>query len=137
MNTASYALRDLTVPAVLDRQVAAAPDKVFLTETSGRRYTYAELDRWSNAVANALRARGIESGTHVGVVMANSAEHIALFFAIAKLGAVSVPVNTAARGDLLRYYLTQSDCRPSSSSTRRWRIPTRGGAGTVDAGASR
>ncbi|SFP26042.1 AMP-binding protein [Variovorax sp. 770b2] len=107
----TYALRDLTFPAVLRRQALAHPDKVFLTETAGgRHFTYADVDAWSNRVANALAALGVARGCHTGVLMGNSAEHLAVFLGIGKLGAVSVPVNTAARGELLRYYLTQSDC---------------------------
>ncbi|MDZ4358484.1 MAG: AMP-binding protein, partial [Variovorax sp.] len=107
----TYALRDLTFPAVLRRQALAHPEKVFLTETvGGRRFTYADVDAWSNRVANALAGLGVAKGRHTGVLMGNSAEHLAVFLGIGKLAAVSVPVNTAARGELLRYYLTQSDC---------------------------
>jgi crotonobetaine/carnitine-CoA ligase len=107
----TYALRDLTFPAVLRRQALAHPDKVFLTETDGGRcFSYAEVDAWSNRVANALASLGVVKGSHTGVLMGNSAEHLAVFLGIGKLAAVAVPVNTAARGELLRYYLTQSDC---------------------------
>ncbi|MGE0097413.1 MAG: AMP-binding protein [Hydrogenophaga sp.] len=107
----TYALSDLTIARVLARQAAAHPDKVFLTEiATGRRFTYAQMDAWSNRVAHALETFGLRRGAHVGVFLGNGAEHLALFFGIGKLGAVSVPVNTAARGELLRYYLTQSDC---------------------------
>ncbi|VTU32001.1 Long-chain-fatty-acid--CoA ligase [Variovorax sp. PBL-H6] len=107
----TYALRDLTFPKVLQRQANDSPDKVFLTETAtGRRFSFREMDLWSNRVANALADLGVARGRHTGVLMGNSAEHLAIFFGIGKLGAVSVPVNTAARGELLRYYLTQSDC---------------------------
>jgi crotonobetaine/carnitine-CoA ligase len=103
-------LRELTLPAVMSRQVERQPDKVFLTETaSGRRITFQQMDRWSNRVANGLGSLGLKKGCHIGILMGNSAEHVALFFGLGKLGAVSVPINTAARGELLRYYLSQSD----------------------------
>jgi crotonobetaine/carnitine-CoA ligase len=108
----TYALRDLTFPKVLRRQADAAPDKVFLTETaSGRTFTYRELDTWTDKVAAGLESFGVTQGSHTGVLMGNSAEHLCIFFAVGKLGAVSVPINTAARGELLRYYLSQSDCQ--------------------------
>jgi len=107
----TYALRDLTFPKVLRRQAQDRPDKVFLTETAtGRCFTYLDVDLWSNRVAHALAGLGVGRGRHTGVLMGNSAEHLAVFLGIGKLGAVSVPVNTAARGELLRYYLSQSDC---------------------------
>jgi crotonobetaine/carnitine-CoA ligase len=107
----TYDLRDLTFPKVLARFAAASGDKVFLTEiATGRKYTYRQLDAWTDRVAHALQGLGVAHGAHTGLLMGNSAEHLGIFFAIAKIGAVSVPVNTAARGELLRYYLGQSDC---------------------------
>ncbi len=42
-------------------------------------------------------------------MMDNKPEILWLFFAVANVGGVCVPVNTAAKGELLVYYLTQSD----------------------------
>lgn len=107
----TYALRDLTFPKVIAKFAQATPHKVFLTETAtGRKLTYRELDTWTDRVAHALTAAGVSRGAHTGLFMGNSMEHLGVFFAIAKIGAVSVPVNTAARGELLRYYFAQSDC---------------------------
>ena len=105
-----FALRELTIPHVLAQQRAARGDKVFLTELwTGRTWTYAQMDDAATRTAQALRAAGVRRGMHVGVLMENSAEHLAVFFALGKLGAVSVPVNTAARGELLRYYFDHAD----------------------------
>lgn len=105
-----YPLRELTLANVLTAQSARCPDKVFLKElATAREYTYSQLDAWSDRAANALRLAGVTKGAHVGVLMENSAEYVALFIAAGKVGAVWVPLNTAARGELLRYYLTQSD----------------------------
>jgi crotonobetaine/carnitine-CoA ligase len=107
----AYALRDLSFPKVLAKFARSARDKVFLTETAtGRTFTYGEIDAWTGRVAHALQGFGVARGGHAGLLMGNSAEHLAVFLAISKIGAVSVPVNTAARGELLRYYLGQSDC---------------------------
>lgn len=105
-----FELRDLTIPHVLARQAVQRADKVFLTELwTGRIWTYAQMNSWSDQFAQALRAAGAVKGTHVGLLLGNSAEHLAVFFAIGKLGAVSIPVNTAARGELLNYYFAHSD----------------------------
>ncbi len=105
-----FELRDLTLPNVLARQAAQRADKTFLTESwTGRVWTYRQMDAWSNQFAQALRAAGAARGTHIGLLLGNSAEHLAVFFATGKLGAVSVPVNTAARGELLRYYFAHAD----------------------------
>lgn len=104
-------LRELTLGNVLRRQASARPEKQFLQElVSGRTFTYAQMDAWSGQLAQGMHGIGIARGSHVAVLMENSAEHIALFFALGKLGAVSVPVNTAARGALLKYYLSHAEC---------------------------
>jgi len=101
---------DLTTQKVMRRQVQRYSDKIFLTYLpDGRTFTYLEIDTLSNKLANNLLTLGVIKGTHVGLMMDNSPEHVILTFALAKLGAVSVPINTACRGQLLRYYLEQSD----------------------------
>ncbi|MCW5653801.1 AMP-binding protein [Hydrogenophaga sp.] len=106
----NFALRELTIGQVLHKQRQRFGNKVLLTELwTGRQWTYAELDDFANRAANALRAVGVQKGQHVGLMLGNSAEHLAIFLGLGKLGAVSVPVNTAARGDLLRYYMSHGD----------------------------
>lgn len=106
----TFDLRELTVSQVLARQCERHGGKLFLTELwTGRQWTYAQLDALVNRAAHALRGVGVEKGHHVGMLLGNSAEHLALFLALGKLGAVAVPINTAARGDLLRYYFTHGD----------------------------
>jgi len=107
----TWPVRELTFGKVLERFARTTPDMTYLTElATGRSFSYAQFDAWTDRIAHALQAFGVTRGGHTGVLMGNSAEHLALFCAMAKLGAVSVPVNTAARGELLRYYLGQSDC---------------------------
>jgi crotonobetaine/carnitine-CoA ligase len=107
---ATFALRDLTVPQVLAHQRRTRGDKVFLTELwTGRRWTYAQFDALCDRAARALHAVGVRRGQHVGTLLGNSAEHLAIFFGLGKLGAVAVPINTAARGELLRYYFSHGD----------------------------
>lgn len=83
-------------------------DKTFL-RFEGRSFSYREAHELSNRLAHGLAAAGVRKGQHVAFLMDNKPEILWLFFAVAKLGAVCVPVNTAAKGELLVYYLTQSD----------------------------
>ena len=106
----SYTLKDLTLPKVLAQQAARYGDKTYLTFLGdGRRFSYREVDTLSTRIAQSLQARGIGKGTHVSVLMDNSPEFLLLVFAIGKLGAVASPINTAARGEFLRYFLEASD----------------------------
>ena len=75
----------------------------------GRRWTYRELDREVNRVAKGLMALGVETGEHVALWMNNRPEWLFLTFAIAKVGAVLVPLNTRYRTDDVAYTVRQSD----------------------------
>lgn len=72
--------------------------------------TIADLDRRSNQVANALAGLGVTRGTRVATMLANSIDHIALFFALLKLGACQIPVNIHLRGEGLHFILNNSEC---------------------------
>jgi len=83
-------------------------DKIFL-KFLDRQYSYRDMHEISNRLARSLQASGIEKGQHVAFMMDNKPELLFLYFAVAKIGGVCVPVNTAAKGELYTYYLTQSD----------------------------
>jgi acyl-CoA synthetase (AMP-forming)/AMP-acid ligase II len=74
-----------------------------------RRLSYAGVNRRANAVAGQLLDRGVEPGDHVCLYLYNSPEHLVAFFALAKLGAVVVPVDTRFTGETLTHVLTESD----------------------------
>ena len=75
---------------------------------SGRRVTFAELNTRINRTANALRSLGVRPGDRVGLLMMNSVEFEESFFAIAKLGAVIVPLNWRLVPDELTFILADS-----------------------------
>lgn len=103
-------IRRLTIGQLLAEKAARNAQKVFFTYLpDGRRYTYRDIDDISNRVANGLRELGVGPGTHVAVLSDNRPEALLTYFALGKLGAVAVPVNSSARGDLLRYLLDHSD----------------------------
>lgn len=71
--------------------------------------TYRDVDTEANRVAQGLIGLGIGKGDHVAVMLPNCPELVYVVFALARLGAVAVPVNTANRGELLRHVLSSSD----------------------------
>ena len=75
----------------------------------GARWTYREFDREVDRVAKGLMALGVEQGEHVALWMNNRPEWLFLVFAIAKIGAVLVPLNTRYRTDDVAYTVRQSD----------------------------
>ncbi|ORW23611.1 AMP-binding protein [Mycobacterium palustre] len=97
----------LSLGELLRTRAVELPDRPYVT-VSGRGYTFAELDARSDAVASALRAHGVRVGDRVALLTPNRPEVVEVFFALAKLGAMQVPLNAALKGDFLRYQLSQS-----------------------------
>ena len=93
--------------------------KVALRFSSGD-LTYAQLDRESDRIANGLAAAGIGPGHRVAALLFNTPEFPLLWFGLAKRHAVLVPLNTALKGEILRYEL--ADCAPHAlvADQRLW-----------------
>jgi fatty-acyl-CoA synthase len=98
----------LTIAGRLDRAVEAWSDRPLII-TDARTWSYAEVQAWSRQIASGLIARGLKPGEHVALDMANHPEFTAIKFAIARAGAVCIPVNFMLRGQELAYVLDQSD----------------------------
>jgi amino acid adenylation domain-containing protein len=81
--------RDLTVPQVFAQWVKTTPAAIAVIEP-GRRWSYAEIDRWSNAVAH--RLHGLAPGGLVGVPGLRSAAFIATILGVLKAGGAYVPL---------------------------------------------
>ena len=75
---------------------------------SGDRLTYAELNARCNHTANALVTLGVKKGDRVALLLMNSPEFVEAFFAIAKIGAVVVPLNWRLVPDELAFILKDS-----------------------------
>lgn len=98
--------RDTPV-AALARAVSAHPHKV-LFDFSGETTTYAEFDALSNRMAHALQALGVKAGATVTSLFDNHLDAVVLWIALNKLSAVSVPLNTALKGEFLRHQVVDS-----------------------------
>jgi acyl-CoA synthetase (AMP-forming)/AMP-acid ligase II len=58
-----------------------------------QRATYEEVDILSNQFSHTLRSLGVRKGDRIAIMLPNRLEYPLLWFAIAKLGAITVPVN--------------------------------------------
>ena len=72
------------------------------------RRTFAELDADANRVANALAERGVVRNQRVAIYSHNSYAFVVAYFALARLGAISVPVNFNFVASEVRYVLEDS-----------------------------
>ena len=103
----------LTYPRIpygemLTRAATLYPEReaVVFRDTS---LTFRELDGLANAFANGLRALGVGRGDRVCLFMTNRPEYVAAFFAVARLGAVSSPMNPSYKEREVAYQLTDSE----------------------------
>ena len=98
----------LSLLELLELRVASTPDApALLFDDVG--YSYAEFDRVTGECAGALAALGVTPGKTVGIMMANHADYVVTWWAIARAGGLEVPVNVAYKGALLRYILDHAD----------------------------
>ena len=75
----------------------------------GRRFTFEEFNHEVEQAAAGLIHSGIKAGEHVSLWLQNSADWMVLSYAIARIGAIQVPINTRFRSHDLDYVLRQSD----------------------------
>jgi|TARA_B100002003_G_scaffold233975_1_gene247365 fatty-acyl-CoA synthase len=75
------------------------------------RYSFLEVRTRVDEVARGLIQLGVEPGDHVALWLMNRPEWIFTMFALARIGAIQVPVNSRFRTHDLAYLLKQSDTR--------------------------
>ncbi len=103
--------RDVTVGALLTRLAESLPNHEALVYADRNlRWTFAELEAEARLIARGLLALGVQRGERVAVWATNVPEWVVLQFALAKIGAILVTVNTALRAHEIEYLLRQSEC---------------------------
>jgi fatty-acyl-CoA synthase len=84
--------RSLTLAALLDDVAARFPARPFII-TEQETVSYGELARRSARLARGMIERGVRPGERVALVLPNGIDMIAARFAVARAGAVAVPVS--------------------------------------------
>ena len=95
---------------LLRRSAARYPDKtalVFRDHTD----TFRELDAAVNRAAHALEERGIAKGDRVALFTHNNRAFVVLRFALARLGAITTPINFMLNAHDVAYILNHSGAR--------------------------
>ncbi len=88
----------------------------------GERVTYDAWFRATAALAEHLRDVGVQRGDRVALAMRNMPEWPVVYFAVASLGAVVVPLNAWWKQDELVYGLNDSGARAIVCDAERWAI---------------
>ncbi len=98
----------LTVPALLRARAAEDPDHVLLAADDAV-LTYAEAERASARLARALLAADVSAGTRIALLYPNGPEFVVACLAVARIGAVSVPLSTFSTSPELAGLLREAD----------------------------
>jgi len=94
--------RAQTLAAMLDSVAGEYPGRPFVITEHGS-WSYARLAGWSLRLARGLAARGVRPGERVALFLPNGAEMIAARFAVARAGAIAVPISVRLHaGELAR-----------------------------------
>ncbi len=94
---------------------AGHPDRLALVyeNESGQveKYTFLDLKRLSNRLANGLQACGIAQGERFGILLPQCPETAISHIAAYKIGAIAIPLFTLFGTDALAYRLANSDAK--------------------------
>ena len=100
----------LNLGTILQASAADRPKHVAI-RMDDRVLTYAQLDRAARGVATSLRARGIEPGDKVALLVPNVPEFTIAYFGILYAGAAVVPINVLAAAPEVAYFLADSEAK--------------------------
>jgi len=76
-----------------------------------KRFTYKQMNRRCNQLAHALRDSGVRPGDRVCSLLMNGHEQLELIFAVAKLGAIFLPINYRLTVPEIEYIVKDSGAR--------------------------
>lgn len=103
-------LPKLTIGELFDRQVQAFGDREFVAfPDRDVRFTYRTFRERVDMVARGIMATGVRKGEHIAIWAPNSPEWLLVQYAVAKIGAILVPINTTYAADELEYVLRHSE----------------------------
>ncbi|HZA50135.1 MAG TPA: AMP-binding protein, partial [Myxococcaceae bacterium] len=100
-----------TIPSLIASRRAVAAERPALLFDQ-RTWTYAEIDEASSRLAHVLSLRGARRGECVALLSLNNDFSLLVFLAVAKLGALFVPLNPSLTDGELSHVLRH--CRPTA-----------------------
>lgn len=96
------------IPGILRDAAGSNGDSLFL-RCWDQSISFGQMDERSDRAANLFREIGIRRGDKVCMVVSSRPEFMELWFGLAKLGAVMVPMEASAREDTVSYIASHSD----------------------------
>ncbi len=92
----------------LNIATAICPDKAAIV-FEDKRYTFSQLNERVNRLANGLLKLGVKKGDRVSFIQVNCNQCVETYFAVAKAGAIYLPLNFRAKGKEFAYMLNSAE----------------------------
>lgn len=101
--------RPKNITEMLDHTIARYPEKEALADESGNRLSYRRMGELIDNMAYQLVYRhNVQKGDRVGLLLSNTVEFCISVFAVAQVGAVTVPLNTRQQAGEILFMLNDS-----------------------------
>lgn len=101
-----------TVPKLFAKSVQKYGDKTALIfEGTGEKWSFKELDDYSNRVANLLLQRGFKEGDVIALFMENRSQYVGLWLGMAKIGVEAALINFNLRLEALVHCVNISNAK--------------------------
>ena len=111
-----YPAHDYTLHALFESRARQNPSKPFLV-VRDRTRTWGEFNEDIAAAARMLLGKGVKKGDRVAIMATNSDAHVLLLFALARIGAIMVPVNPEFNAAEARYVMSHAGVTAIACST--------------------
>lgn len=102
-----YDYADRVLPFILDDKATQLGDAPLIV--GDKDLTYRQARDQAAGLAGGLADLGVAPGDRVLTMLPNVVEAVVTFLGVSWASAVSVPINTAYRGDMLRYIMSDAD----------------------------
>ncbi|XP_071034549.1 long-chain fatty acid transport protein 1 isoform X3 [Parasteatoda tepidariorum] len=99
-----------TVGKVFQHLTKKHPNKICLMHED-RRWTFQQVEDYSNQVANCFAALGFRRGDEIAIFMESKLEFIALWLGLSKIGVVPALINSNLRLQPLAFSITVVNCK--------------------------
>jgi carnitine-CoA ligase len=106
----------MNIRLALEASAEKTPEKVYLY-WEDKQITYREFDSRINSIANCLLDLGVCAGDKVCIMLPNCPEFLLVWFALNKVGAVMVPINTKFKVDEVEYIINHVGAKLLFSSS--------------------
>ncbi len=123
-----YPEHDYTLNGALASRASRDASRPFML-FRGRSWSWGEFSGSVDATARALAARGIRKGDRMAVMARNCDGHLVLLFALARLGAIMVPVNPEFGVEEAKYVLHHAEVSAVAATQDTVEIARRAAAG--------